>query len=131
MRVLVADDNRDSADSCAALLGLEGHDVRAAYTGVDALRVAEEFVPQLALLDIGMPEMDGYELARRIRATDWGRNMLLVAITGWGQEEDKRLAEAAGFDEHRAKPVEFSSLEPLIARSAERRRRDRKGVESG
>ena len=93
--------------------------MRVAYSGVDALRLAEEFAPQLALLDIGMPGMNGYELARRIRATDIGRSILLVAITGWGQEEDKRLAEAAGFDEHRAKPVDFSSLGDLIARCAE------------
>ena len=119
VRVLVADDNRDSADSSATLLQLDGHDVRVAYSGVDALRLVEEFAPQLALLDIGMPGMNGYELARRIRATERGRSILLVAVTGWGQEEDKRLAEAAGFDEHRAKPVDFSSLQDLIARCAE------------
>src|SRR5207344_478130 len=107
VRVLIADDNRDSADSCAALLQLHGHDVRVGYSGVEALRLAEEFAPQVALLDIGMPGMNGYELARRIRSTDAGRSILLVAVTGWGQEEDKHLAETAGFDEHRVKPLDF------------------------
>ena len=118
MRVLVADDNRDSADGIATLLQFDGHDVRVAYSGIDALRLAEEFRPQLALLDIGMPGMNGHELARRIRASDIGRDILLVAVTGWGQEEDKRLAEAAGFDQHRVKPVDLDSLEPLFARCA-------------
>jgi two-component system CheB/CheR fusion protein len=120
VRVLVADDNHDSADTCTALLQLEGHDVRTAYSGADALRLAQEFEPQLALLDIGMPGMNGYELARRIRATDIGRSILLVATTGWGQEEDKRLAAAAGFDEHRTKPVDLNSLGDLIDRCAQR-----------
>ena len=120
VRVLIADDNRDSADSCAALLQLHGHDVRVGYSGVEALRLAEEFAPQVALLDIGMPGMNGYELARRIRSTDAGRSILLVAVTGWGQEEDKHLAETAGFDEHRVKPLDFSSLGDLIARCADR-----------
>jgi len=102
LRVLVADDNRDNADGCAMLLEMCGHSVRTAYSGREALAVAAEFLPQVALLDIGMPELNGYEVARRIRAAPWGQTMLLVAVTGWGQDEDQRQAEAAGFDHHRA-----------------------------
>jgi len=115
LRVLVADDNRDSADGCAALLQMAGYDVRTAYTGREALAIATEFRPHVALLDIGMPEMNGYDVARHIRDTSWGRSMLLVAITGWGQDDDRRMAEEAGFDHHRAKPVDLDSLEPLFA----------------
>ena len=118
LRVLVADDNRDSADGCATLLVLAGHDVRTAYSGRDALALADEFLPQIALLDIGMPDMNGYDVARHIRTAAWGRDMQLVAVTGWGQEEDKREAEAAGFDQHRVKPVDLDSLDPLFARCA-------------
>jgi len=121
VRVLVADDNRDSADGCATALELEGHDVQVAYSGADALRIAEDFKPHLALLDIGMPGMNGFDVARHIRASDWGTGILLVAVSGWGQEEDKRLAEEAGFDEHRAKPLDFAALEVLLIASAARR----------
>ena len=120
LRVLVADDNRDSADSSATLLrARRPRRARGLFGRSRRFVSAEEFAPQVALLDIGMPEMNGYEVARRIRATDRGRSMLLVAVTGWGQEEDRRLAEAAGFDDHRAKPVDFGSLGDLIARCAE------------
>src|SRR5688572_17363940 len=100
LRVLVADDNRDGADGFAMLMELSGHEVRIAYSGKQALALAEEFRPQLAMMDIGMPEMNGYDVARNIRAQPWGRDMVLVAITGWGQDEDRRAAEAAGFDHH-------------------------------
>lgn len=82
------------------------------------LGIAADFVPQVALLDIGMPEMNGYEVAREIRAAAWGGNIVLVAITGWGQDEDRRQAESAGFDHHRAKPVDVNSLEPLFEQCA-------------
>jgi len=116
VRVLVADDNHDSADSCAMLLEMAGHEVRVAYSGSQALALAAEFRPQIALLDIGMPEMNGYELARLIRAAPWGRDMLLAAVSGWGQDEDRRQAEAAGFDHHSTKPIDFDALAPLFAR---------------
>ncbi len=118
LRVLVADDNRDSADGSAMLLRMMGHEVCTAYSGREALAIAAEFLPQIVLLDIGMPETNGYEVARQIRAAAWGRTMQLVAVTGWGQEEDKRQAEAAGFDHHRVKPVDLDSLEPLFAKCA-------------
>ena len=115
LRVLVADDNRDNADSSAMLLRMAGHEVRTAYSGREALTTAAEFAPQVALLDIGMPEMNGYEVARHLRGTQWGARMLLVAVTGWGQDDDRRRAEAAGFDHHLAKPIDLATLEPLLA----------------
>jgi len=124
LRVLVADDNRDNADSSAMLLRMAGHEVRTAYSGREALTIAAGFEPQIALLDIGMPEMNGYEVARHMRATAWGARMLLVAVTGWGQDDDRRRAEAAGFDHHLAKPVDLATLEPmLVAQQAERAQR--------
>jgi CheY-like chemotaxis protein len=118
LRVLVADDNRDSADSFAMFLQISGHEVRTAYAGDEALAIAAEFSPQVALVDIGMPEVNGYEVARRIRAAEWGKDVILVAITGWGQDEDKRQAEAAGFDHHLVKPVDLDRLQQLIAQLA-------------
>ena len=120
LKVLVADDNRDGADGFAMLLDLLGHEVRTAYSGKQALAAAEEFRPQLVMMDIGMPEMDGYEVARHIRQQPWGRDMVLVAITGWGQDEDRLRAEAAGFDHHRAKPVELDALDPIVAQARKR-----------
>jgi PAS domain S-box-containing protein len=115
LRVLIADDNRDSADSFAMFLQIYGHDVRTAYAGDEALAIAAELRPQVALVDIGMPQVNGYEVARRIRAATWGKDMILIAITGWGQDEDKRQAEAAGFDHHLVKPVSLDRLQSLIA----------------
>jgi PAS domain S-box-containing protein len=114
LRILVADDNRDAADSCATLLELAGHTVHTAYTGQHAFDLAKQFRPQAILLDIGMPELDGYEVAQKIRAEDWGRGIMLVAVTGWGQEEDKRRALTAGFDRHLTKPIDPSELESLL-----------------
>jgi signal transduction histidine kinase len=113
-RILVADDNRDAADSLALMLGLEGHDVRMVYNGVDALALAEHFRPQIVLLDIGMPMLDGYQTARRLREQAWGRSVLLVALTGWGQEADRGQARDAGFDWHLLKPVDPRDLNGLI-----------------
>jgi CheY-like chemotaxis protein len=92
----VRDDNHDSADSLAMLLGLEGHQVRVTYSGEQALAVVQEFAPDVALLDIGMPGLSGYDVAQRIRAMPMARRPTLVAITGWGQDTDKRVATAAG-----------------------------------
>jgi signal transduction histidine kinase len=103
-RVLVADDNRDAADSMAILMGGAGHLVRVAYDGAEALSVAEEFRPDVAFLDIGMPKMNGYDVARRLREAR-GASIRLIALTGWGQDSDRQRSEEAGFDEHLVKPV--------------------------
>jgi signal transduction histidine kinase/CheY-like chemotaxis protein len=113
-RILVADDNADAADSLAAMLRLSGYDVAVARDGEEALALAGEFRPALALLDIGMPKMSGYEVARRIRAAAWGQAMALVAVTGWGQEEDKRRAADAGFNRHLTKPLDAGRLDEVL-----------------
>jgi signal transduction histidine kinase len=114
-RVLVVDDNEDSAETLALALQLEGCDVETAHGGQEALELAERFLPEMVLLDIGMPGMDGYEVARSIRAQPWGADMLLVAQTGWGQEEDRRRTREAGFDAHMTKPLDHSRLMSLMA----------------
>ena len=114
LRVLVADDNEDSAQTCAMLLEFWGHEVRTACNGEEALAVAEAFRPEVALLDIGMPQLSGYEVAGRLRQSEWGKAATLVAITGWGQEEDKQQASQAGFDHHLTKPVDPKQLQPLV-----------------
>jgi PAS domain S-box-containing protein len=113
-RVLVAEDIPDAADMLRLMIECMGHDVVVAADGVQAVELAETFRPHLAVLDIGMPRMDGYEAARRIRAA-LGREVVLVALTGWGQEQDQRRAYAAGFDYHVTKPAEPDALESLIA----------------
>lgn len=120
LRVLVADDNRDSAASCAALLESAGHEVSIAHSGGEALELARRLEPSALLLDIGMPELNGYQLAQRIRSTGWGRAATLIAITGWGQEQDKRRAFEAGFDHHLTKPIDPASLETLLQGAAAR-----------
>lgn len=120
LRLLIADDNRDSAATCAALLEASGHDVSVAHTGREAFDLACRLEPDALLLDIGMPELNGYQLAQRIRGTSWGRRALLIAITGWGQEQDKRLALAAGFDQHLTKPIDPEGLETLLRRAVAR-----------
>jgi two-component system, chemotaxis family, CheB/CheR fusion protein len=114
MKILVVDDSCDAADICATLLELSGHRVQTAYSGRRALELAEEFRPQLLLLDIGLPDIDGYQLARSIRAMPWGQTVHLVAITGWGQEEDRRRAAEVGFDRHLTKPVAAEALDRLL-----------------
>jgi two-component system, chemotaxis family, CheB/CheR fusion protein len=121
MRILVVDDSRDAADICATLLELSGHRVQTAYSGRRALELAEEFRPDLFLLDIGLPDIEGYQLARRIRAMPWGQAAQLVAITGWGQEEDRRRAAEAGFDHHLTKPVAAEALDRLLRKLASER----------
>ncbi len=113
-RVLVVDDNRDAAESMGMLLEMSGCKVRIAFDGPEALRIAEEYVPEVVLLDIGMPGMDGYEVARRLRASPKTRSARLIALTGWGQAEDKQRTAAAGFDEHFTKPVEPDLLGKLL-----------------
>ncbi len=114
-RYLVADDNKDAADSLAIWLTLMRGDVRIASDGVEALELAEAFRPEIVLLDIGMPRLDGYDTCRRLRAQDWGRSIIVIAMTGWGQAEDVARSRAAGFDEHLVKPVEPQALEKLLA----------------
>ncbi|MGH8327306.1 MAG: ATP-binding protein, partial [Steroidobacteraceae bacterium] len=117
-RVLVADDNADGADVLATLLQLAGHEVHVAHDGLEALEIAARVRPDVALLDIGMPGMSGYDLAARIRSEPWGGGMLLVAVTGWGQEDDKRKAKEAGFDHHLTKPMDPTLLEAILASPA-------------
>jgi signal transduction histidine kinase/CheY-like chemotaxis protein len=116
LRILVADDNRDAAHTLAMLLRLEGHEVRAVHDGVEALATGDEFAPQLVLLDIGMPLLDGYETARQIQEKPWGKQAHLVALTGWGQDADRRKATAAGFQDHLVKPAEPEALKAVIDR---------------
>jgi CheY-like chemotaxis protein len=114
-RLLVVDDNEDAADSLAMLLRLEGHEVRLTYDGPTALEMAKGYRPDMVFLDIGMPGMDGYEVARRLRQQDGLENVRLAALTGWGQQEDRRRSAEAGFDHHLVKPVEPKDLLGLLA----------------
>jgi CheY-like chemotaxis protein len=114
-RVLVVDDSPDAADSLALLLRLEGQEVGVAYDGPSALAQATAGPPDIAFLDLGMPQMDGYELARRFRADPALQGVVLVALTGWGQPEDRRRTAEAGFDHHLVKPVEPDLLHGLLA----------------
>jgi PAS domain S-box-containing protein len=119
-RVVVADDLRDNADSLAALLGALGHEVHVAYDGAEALRLAEALRPDVVVLDLGMPALNGLDVCRRIRAAPWGEAMRVIAHTGWGQDEDRRRTRAAGFDHHVVKPVDLAALDALL-RSTETR----------
>ena len=114
-RILIADDNEDAANTLAMLLQMAGHEVCTALGGQAALTLAGSFRPEVALLDIGMPDVDGYEVAKRVRQTPWGRDALLIALTGLGQDDDKRRARAAGFDHHLTKPVDLHDLDELLA----------------
>jgi CheY-like chemotaxis protein/anti-sigma regulatory factor (Ser/Thr protein kinase) len=113
-RILVADDNPDSATTLSLMLEVLGNEVFVAHDGVEALDLARRHRPQAILLDIGMPRMNGYDACARIRAEPWGREPLIVALTGWGQEEDKNRSKAAGFDRHLVKPVEPAMLEKIL-----------------
>jgi CheY-like chemotaxis protein len=113
-RVLVVDDNRDAADTLALLLELMGHQTRTAHDGPQALEAGADFEPEIVLLDIGLPRMNGYEVCRKLRDEPWGRAAFVVALTGWGQAEDQRNASEAGFDRHLVKPVEEEVLQKLL-----------------
>ena len=114
-RVLVVDDSRDAAEMMAMMLEFMGNQVRTAFTGTQAIAAAEAFRPELILMDIGMPELDGYEAARRIREEPWGRDICIIALTGWGQERDRVRSREAGCDGHLVKPVEPATLERLLS----------------
>jgi PAS domain S-box-containing protein len=114
-RVLAVDDNQDALEAVATLLRMAGHPVETAESGEAALEKARAYKPEVVLLDIGLPGMDGYEVARRIRAEPWGNRALLIAMTGWGQDKDKRLAHEAGFNAHLTKPVDLAQLGRLLA----------------
>ena len=116
LRILIADDNVDSASSLSEVLRMLGHDVQTAHDGQEAVDMAAEFRPEVMLLDIGMPRLNGYESCRRIREEPWGRKILMVAVTGWGQAEHRARARSAGFDHHLVKPVELSDLQNVFAR---------------
>lgn len=123
-RILIADDNRDALESLALLLECGGHEVWKAVNGVEACELAEQRRPHLALLDLGMPVLDGYEAARRIRKQPWGRQMMLVALSGWGQHADVQRSRASGFDSHLVKPASFDALAQVLDRLPPQERSD-------
>ena len=114
LRILVVDDNVDSALTMAALLAMYGHEVCTAHDGLDALKEMRRFKPDVAILDIGMPKMNGYSVAKNIRSRSNEAQPLLIAVTGWGQDEDRRRSKDAGFDHHFTKPADFDLLLELI-----------------
>ena len=114
-RILIVDDNRDAAISLGMLLELSGYEIETAYDGSASIDAAARFQPQVILLDIGLPGLDGYEVARRMRSEPWGKQATLVAVTGWGQAEDRERSKAAGFDAHLVKPVDHDALVKLLA----------------
>ena len=114
LRILVVDDNGDAADSLAMLLRATGNDIRTAYDGLEAVQVASEFRPEVVLLDIGLPKIDGHEVAQRIRKEPWGRQMCLIAVTGWSDETDRARSRASGFNHHLVKPLDTGHLAQLL-----------------
>jgi len=115
LRLLVVDDNRDSVDSLSTLLRLMGNEVHMAFDGVEAVNAAHSLRPDVVLLDVGLPLRSGYDAARQIRGEPWGRNMVLIALTGWGQEQDRKRSREAGFDHHLVKPVDPKALMKLVS----------------
>ncbi len=114
LRMLIVDDNRDAADSLAMLLRTTGNDIRTAYDGLEALQAADEFRPEVVLLDIGLPKIDGHEVAKRLRREPWGRRVCLIAVTGWSEDADRARSRAAGFDHHLVKPLDTGHLAQLL-----------------
>ena len=114
-KILVVDDNHDSALSMSMMLSIMGHETRTAHDGETAVATAETFLPDVVLLDIGLPKLNGYEVAQRIREKSWGASMYLIAVTGWGQEEDRQRSSEVGLNVHMVKPVEPAALEKLLA----------------
>jgi CheY-like chemotaxis protein len=117
-RILIVDDNTDAADTLSMMLRLDGHETACAYGGQEALERIQLFAPQVVLLDIGLPGMDGYEVARQIRHMELGGGIRLIALTGYGQPEDRARALAHGFDEHLVKPIDPKALSVALAGAA-------------
>ncbi len=113
-RILIVDDNDDGAKTLAMTLELSGHDALTASDGAEGMRIAQIFQPEVMIIDIGLPGINGYEVGRRMRAQAWSRDMVFIAVTGWGQEEDRHKSKAAGFDHHLLKPLDFGVLEGLL-----------------
>lgn len=113
-KVLIVDDNIDAAQSLSTLLNLLNYQTQTAYTGNDGITIGAQFLPRVMILDIGLPDISGYEVAKHIRSTHWGKNILLVAATGWGQDKDKELAVESGFDSHLTKPIDFGKLHNIL-----------------
>ncbi len=114
-RILVVDDNKDAAISLAMMLKIMGHDTRTAHDGIEAVEAAQAFLPDVVMLDIGLPKLNGYDVCRRIRGKAWGKDMILIAVTGWSQDEDKRQSKEAGFNFHMLKPVDPQAVVKLLA----------------
>jgi CheY-like chemotaxis protein len=119
-RVLIVDDNLDSADSLAMLLNITGNKTFLAHDGVEALEAVEKYRPEVILLDIGLPKLDGHEVCRRVREQPWGKDIIIIALTGWGQEDDRRKSEEAGFNGHLVKPVDYDRLLELLGKLTNR-----------
>jgi CheY-like chemotaxis protein/two-component sensor histidine kinase len=115
LRILIVDDNRDAADSLAMLLRTSGHDIHTAYDGLEAVQVANEFQPEVVLLDIGLPKIDGHEVAQRLRRESWAQHACLIAVTGWSDETDRARSRTAGFDHHLVKPLDTGHLAQLLS----------------
>jgi CheY-like chemotaxis protein len=115
-RVLVVDDNEDSADCLGMMLTITGHDTRTAHDGLEAVAAAEAFRPDVVLLDIGLPRLNGYDVCRRIREQPWGKGTVLIALTGRCEDEDRRRSKEAGFNYHLVKPVDPADLNKLLAK---------------
>lgn len=125
-RILLVDDNQDAADTLGMLLRMLGNEVHTAHDGLEAVGAAAAFKPDIVLLDIGLPKLNGYDAARRIREQHAGANMVLIALTGWGQEDDRRRSKEAGFDHHLTKPIDFNALQVLLAELSARMCGDKK-----
>ena len=115
-RILIADDNQDAMETLKLLLEMDGHEIHTAPDGEAALALADRTTPEVMLLDLGMPGFSGFEVAARIRERSWGNEVMLIAITGWGQAEDRRRSLEAGFNHHLTKPIEFETLQELLSR---------------
>ncbi len=122
LRILIVDDNEDAASSLAMVLELADHQVETAFNGMSGLLLAASFKPDVVILDIGLPDINGYEVARQLRRSPWGQSVLLLALTGWGQQQDKQDAASAGFDHHFTKPVDFDGLLALLSPAPDRYR---------
>jgi CheY-like chemotaxis protein len=120
LRILVVDDNLDAQATLALYLGLQGNEVHTATDGLKAIAIAKSKRPQLIILDIGLPEMNGYDVCREIRQQSWGKRIVIVALSGWGQKEDKEKAIASGFDVHFTKPLDPAVLEDFLERQKDK-----------